>query len=38
MGRLVQARVEMSAAVELFRVMAMPFWLTRAEASLAQMD
>jgi class 3 adenylate cyclase/tetratricopeptide (TPR) repeat protein len=38
MGRLVQARVETSAAVELFRVMAMPFWLTRAEASLAQMD
>ncbi len=38
MGRLAQARVEMSAAVELFRAMAMPFWLTRAEASLAQMN
>jgi tetratricopeptide (TPR) repeat protein len=37
-GRLAQARVEMSAAVELFRAMAMPLWLTQAEASLAQMD
>jgi class 3 adenylate cyclase/tetratricopeptide (TPR) repeat protein len=37
LGRLAQARIEMSAAVELYRVMAMPFWLTRAEASLAQM-
>jgi tetratricopeptide (TPR) repeat protein len=38
MGRLAQARTEISAAVELFRVMAMPFWLTRAEVSLAQID
>jgi tetratricopeptide (TPR) repeat protein len=36
-GRLGQARRAMAAAVELFRAMAMPFWLTRAEDALAQM-
>ncbi|MFQ5895505.1 MAG: tetratricopeptide repeat protein [Nitrospinota bacterium] len=37
MGRAEQARTELSAAIELYRVMEMPFWLTRAEAALANM-
>jgi class 3 adenylate cyclase/tetratricopeptide (TPR) repeat protein len=35
-GRLEQARAELSAAIELYRAMEMPFWLTRAEATLAE--
>ena len=37
MGRLDQARSELSAAIELFRSMEMTFWLTRAEAELAKL-
>jgi tetratricopeptide (TPR) repeat protein len=36
MGRLEQARTELSAAIELCRAMAMKFWLPRAEGALAQ--
>ena len=36
MGRLEQARAELSAAIELYRAMEMTFWLPRAEAALAQ--
>jgi tetratricopeptide (TPR) repeat protein len=36
MGRLEQARAELSAAIELYRAMEMTFWLPRAEAVLAQ--
>jgi tetratricopeptide (TPR) repeat protein len=35
-GRWEQARAELSVAIELYRVMEMPFWLTQAEATLAQ--
>ncbi|MBI3329284.1 MAG: tetratricopeptide repeat protein, partial [Nitrospinae bacterium] len=35
MGRLKQARSELSAAIELFRSMEMTLWLPRAEAALA---
>jgi hypothetical protein len=31
-----QARTELSTAVELYRAMAMTFWLAQAEAALAQ--
>jgi hypothetical protein len=31
-----EARVELSTAVELYRAMAMTFWLPQAEATLAQ--
>jgi hypothetical protein len=31
-----QAREELSAAIALYRAMEMQFWLTRAEAALAQ--
>jgi class 3 adenylate cyclase/tetratricopeptide (TPR) repeat protein len=34
-GRLAQARAALSTAIELFRAMAMTFWLPRAEAMLA---
>ena len=37
-GRLEHARSELSAAVDLFRAMDAPFWLTRAEDALAQAD
>jgi Flp pilus assembly protein TadD len=35
-GRLEQARAELSTASELYRAMAMTFWLPEAEAALAQ--
>ncbi|HXH13784.1 MAG TPA: hypothetical protein VNP04_28945 [Alphaproteobacteria bacterium] len=35
-GRREQARADLSAAIELYRTMQMVFWLTRAEAALAQ--
>src|SRR5712691_6345832 len=35
-GRLEQARAELSAAMTLYRAMDMTFWLSRAEAALAQ--
>ena len=35
-GQLAQARVELSAAIELFHTMGMTFWLPRAQATLAQ--
>jgi DNA-binding NtrC family response regulator/tetratricopeptide (TPR) repeat protein len=37
-GRLEQARAELSAAIELYRAMEMTFWLPQAEAALAQVD
>jgi tetratricopeptide (TPR) repeat protein len=36
MGRREQARTELSTAIELYRVMEMTFWLSQAEATLAQ--
>jgi tetratricopeptide (TPR) repeat protein len=33
-----QARAELSAAIALFRILEMPFWLTRAMAALAQVE
>ena len=36
MGRLEQARTELSAAIELYRAMAMTFWLPQAKVVLAQ--
>jgi tetratricopeptide (TPR) repeat protein len=33
-----QARAELSAAIELYRAMAMTFWLPQAEAALAQLE
>jgi tetratricopeptide (TPR) repeat protein len=36
-GRPEQARAELTAAIELYRAMAMTFWLTRAEAVLLQL-
>jgi hypothetical protein len=38
MGRLAQARAQLSAAIELFRAMEMTFWLPQAEAELAQTE
>src|SRR4029434_8651652 len=35
-GRWEQARTELSAAITLYRAMAMPFWLSQTEATLAQ--
>jgi tetratricopeptide (TPR) repeat protein len=35
-GRHAEARAELSAAIDLYRAMEMTFWLTRAEAALAQ--
>jgi tetratricopeptide (TPR) repeat protein len=35
-GRWEQARTELSAAIALYRAMAMPFWLPQTEATLAQ--
>jgi tetratricopeptide (TPR) repeat protein len=37
-GRLEQARAELSAAIELYRSMDMTFWLPEAEAVLAQVE
>jgi tetratricopeptide (TPR) repeat protein len=36
-GQRQKARAELSAAMELYRVMDMTFWLSQAEATLAQM-
>jgi tetratricopeptide (TPR) repeat protein len=33
-----QARAELSAAIALFRILEMPFWLARAMAALAQVE
>ena len=33
-----QARSELAAAIDLFHAMEMTFWLTRAEAALAQVE
>src|SRR5688500_11809393 len=38
MGRLEQARVELSTATELYHAMDMSFWLPEAEAALAQVE
>ena len=38
MGRVEQARVELTAAIELYRVMDMTFWLPQAEAALARVE
>jgi len=35
-GQRQQARAALSAAIDLYRVMAMTFWLPQAEAALAQ--
>jgi tetratricopeptide (TPR) repeat protein len=37
-GRLEQARAELSAAIDLYRAMDMTFWLPQAEAALAQVE
>jgi tetratricopeptide (TPR) repeat protein len=37
-GRLQQARAELTAAIELYRSMEMTFWLPQAEAALAQAE
>jgi tetratricopeptide (TPR) repeat protein len=37
-GRREQARSELAAAIELYRAMAMTFWLPQAEAGLAQVE
>jgi len=37
-GRVEQARVELSTAIELYRAMEMTFWLPQAEAALAQVE
>jgi hypothetical protein len=37
-ARRVEARVELSAAVELYRAMEMTFWLPQAETALAQVE
>jgi tetratricopeptide (TPR) repeat protein len=37
-GRRVEARAELSAAVELYRAMEMSFWLPQAEAALAEVE
>ena len=36
-GRRQEAHVELSAAIDLYRAMEMPFWLLPAEAALAEM-
>jgi tetratricopeptide (TPR) repeat protein len=38
LGRRVEARTPLSAAVELYRAMEMMFWLPQAEAALAQVE
>jgi class 3 adenylate cyclase/tetratricopeptide (TPR) repeat protein len=37
-GRTEQARAELSTAIDLYRAMAMTFWLPQAEAALAQVE
>ena len=37
-GQREQARTALSTAIEMYRAMAMTFWLPQAEAALAQMD
>jgi predicted ATPase/class 3 adenylate cyclase len=37
-GRLEQARAELSTAIELYRGMDMPFWVPQAEAALARVE
>jgi tetratricopeptide (TPR) repeat protein len=37
-GRREEARAELSAAIALYRAMAMTFWLPQAEAALAQVE
>jgi predicted ATPase len=37
-GRLEQARAELSTAIDLYRAMEMTFWLTQVEAALAQVE
>jgi hypothetical protein len=37
-GRGAQARVALTAAIELYRAMSMTFWLPQAEAALAQVE
>jgi Flp pilus assembly protein TadD len=37
-GRREQAHPELSTAIELYRAMAMTFWLPQAEAALAQVE
>ena len=38
MGRVEQARVALSTAIDLYRDMEMTFWLPEAEAALAQVE
>jgi tetratricopeptide (TPR) repeat protein len=38
LGRLEQARIELSAAIALYRAMEMTFWLPQAEAALVQVE
>jgi hypothetical protein len=37
-GRRDEARTELSTAIELYRAMAMAFWLPEAERALAEVD
>ena len=37
-GRLEQARAELATAIDLYRAMAMTFWLPQAEAALARVE
>jgi hypothetical protein len=37
-GRLEQARAELSTAIDLYRAMEMTFWLPQAEAALAEAE
>jgi len=38
MGQREQAHAELSTAIELYRAMEMTFWLSQAEAALAQIE
>jgi hypothetical protein len=38
LGQQEQARGELSSAIEMYRTMAMTFWLPQAEAVLAQVE
>jgi tetratricopeptide (TPR) repeat protein len=37
-GQREQARAELDTAIEMYRIMAMTFWLPQAEAALAQVE
>jgi len=37
-GQQEQARVDLSTAIDLYRAMAMQFWLPQAEVALAQVE